>query len=337
MTLVSAVILAYKEEPFLHAAVTALLASTGVDVEVLLVDNGCTSDSVERCSALAGVTVVGPIDNIGFAAGCNAGAGAARGDIVALINGDAVVAPNALAHLADVASRPDVGIASASIRLADEPDLLNSRGNDVHFLGFSWSGGFGEKAEDYARQVDVTAASGAGLALRRQLWESLGGFEERYFIYDEDLEMSLRCWQRDLRVVYVPEAVIHHHYEFSRNPRKYYLLERNRGIVLLTLLERRTLVLLAPALVATELGIALLAIRAGWWREKLRSWSWLVRNRRWLLERRRLLQGERTVPDRALADRFVSHLDPHNFDLPSAVRPLNTALAGYWSWARRLL
>jgi hypothetical protein len=107
--------------------------------------------------------------------------------------------------------------------------------------------------------------------------------------------------------------------------------------VLLTLLERRTLVLLAPALVATELGIALLAIRTGWWREKLRSWSWLVRNRRWLLERRRLLQGERTVPDRTLADRFVSRLDPQNFDLPSAVGPLNSALAAYWSWARRLL
>ena len=337
MTLVSAVILAYKEEPFLEPAVRALLASTGVEVEVLVVDNGCTSDSVEKCAALPGVTVVGPFDNIGFAAGCNAGARAAHGDIVALINGDAVVAPTALAHLAEVASRPDVGIASASIRLADEPELLNSRGNDVHFLGFSWAGGFGEKAAFHAHQVDVTAASGAGLAVRRELWESLGGFEERYFIYDEDLEMSLRCWQRGLRVVYVPEAVIEHHYEFSRNPRKFYLLERNRGIVLLTLLERRTLALLAPVLLASEVGIALLAVRAGWWREKLRSWSWLVRNRGWLRERRRQLQSERSVPDREMADRFVTGLDPQNFDLPSAVRPLNTGLAAYWSLVRRLL
>jgi len=337
MILVSAVILAYKEEPFLEVAVEALLASTGVDVEVLVVDNGCTSDGVARCARLPGVTVVGPFSNIGFAAGCNAGARAAGGEVVALINGDAVVAPTALAHLAEVALRSGVGIASASIRLADTPELLNSRGNDVHFLGFSWSGGFGELAADHAVHQDVTAASGAGLAIRRELWESLGGFEERYFIYAEDLEISLRCWQRGLRVVYVPDAVIYHHYEFSRNPQKYYLLERNRGIVVLSLLEARTLAVLGPAVVATELGIALLARRSGWWPQKAEAWAWLWRNQGWLRERRRRLQGERTVGDRELALRFVSRLDPQNFELPAAVRPLNSVLAAYWSVARRLL
>jgi GT2 family glycosyltransferase len=337
MTLVSAVILAYQEEPFLEDAVKALLASTGVDVEVLVVDNGCTSDAVRECALLSGVTVVGPFPNIGFAAGCNAGAREARGEIVALINGDAVVAPTALAHLAEVALQPDVGIASASIRLADSPERLNSRGNDVHFLGFSWSGGFGEPAANHSVQQDVTAASGAGLAIRRALWESLRGFEERYFIYAEDLEMSLRCWQRGLRVVYVPDAVIYHHYEFSRNPQKYFLLERNRGIVVLSLLEARTLALLGPALLATELGIGVLALRGGWWPQKAQSWAWLWHNRRWLRSRRRSLQAERTVADRDLATRFVSRLDPRNLELPSSVRPLNCVLAAYWSVTRRLL
>ena len=156
-------------------------------------------------------------------------------------------------------------------------------------------------------------------------------------MYAEDLEMSLRCWQRGLRVVYVPDAVIYHHYEFSRNPQKYFLLERNRGIVLLSLLEARTLALLAPALLATEIGIALLALRGGWWPQKVQSWAWLWRNRGWLRGRRDRLQAERTVADRDMAVRFVSRLDPKNLELPSSVRPLNWALAVYWSVTRRLL
>lgn len=337
MTLVSAVVVAYHEEPYLEETVTALLASEGIAVEVLLVDNGCTSDGVARCAALPGVTLVGRLDNVGFAAGCNAGAAAAKGEVIALVNSDAAVAPTALARLAEVASQPDVGIASASIRLADEPEVLNSRGSEVHFLGFGWVGGFGEKAVEHVTACDVTAASGAGFAIRRRLWEDLGGFDERYFMYNEDLEMSLRCWQRGLRVVYVPDAVILHHYDFSRNPRKHYLLERNRWIVLLTLLERRTLATLAPALVASEIAIALLAVGGGWWSQKWASWLWLVRNRRWLLERRRRLQAERTIPDRDLASLFVSRLEPQNYELPEAVRPLDSVLSAYWSVARRLL
>ncbi len=56
--------------------------------------------------------------------------------------------------------------------------------------------------------------------MRRNLWEDLGGFAEEYFAYVEDTEMSLRLWQRGLTVEYVPDAVVLHHYAFSRNKRQ---------------------------------------------------------------------------------------------------------------------
>lgn len=334
---VSAVVLAYLEEPWLERCVHALLSSRGVEADVVLVDNGCIGGGVDRLADVPGVTVVRPGRNLGFAGGCNAGAAAGGSDLLAFVNSDAVVEPDALARLAEVASRPEVGIASGSIRLAEAPERLNSGGNDIHFLGFVWSGAFNEDASVWAVQRDVGAASGAGMAMRRSLWEQLGGFDPEYFAYYEDAELSLRCWQRGLRVVYVPEAVVVHRYQFSRNPEKHYLLERNRLILVLTTFEGRTLALLAPALLGMEVAVLAFALVGGWVRPKVDGWGWLVRNRGWLVGRRRRLQAERTVDDRALAAMLVTRLDPGNYPLPPALAPLNGVLTAYWALVRRLL
>jgi len=334
---VSAVVLAYLDEPWLERCVHALLSSRGVEADVILVDNGCTGGGVDRLADVAGVTVVRPGRNLGFAGGCNAGAEAAGAELLAFVNSDAVAEPDALARLAAVASRPDVGIASASIRLGDAPERLNSGGNEVHFLGFVWSGAFNEDASAWTAERDVGAASGAGMAMRRALWERLGGFDPEYFAYYEDAELSLRCWQQGLRVVYVPEAVVVHRYQFSRNPKKHYLLERNRLILVLTAFEGRTLALLGPALVGMEVAVLVFALAGGWARPKVEGWAWLLRHRGWLAARRRRLQAERTVEDRTLAPMLVTRLDPGNYPLPPALLSLNGVLAGYWALARRLL
>lgn len=337
MAFVSAIVLAYGDEPWLERCVDALLASSDVEVEVILVDNGCTDGAVDRLASRPGVTVVRPGSNLGFPGGCNAGAERARGDVLAFVNADALAAPDALARLADVAKRQSVGIATASVRLADAPELLNSGGNEIHFLGLSWSGAFREPAAAYTTEREVAGASGAGMAMSRETWNSLGGFEERYFLYHEDAELSLRSWQVGRRVVYVPEAVVWHRYEFSRNRRKFHLIERNRSILLLTLFEARTLLLLSPALVALELAMLCLAARRGWIREKFAAWAWLVRHHDWIRSRRAVLQGRRSVPDRQLAPLLASRIQPGNLLLPSWLRPMDAVLAGYWRAVCRLL
>src|SRR4051794_27968522 len=152
---------AYGAEDWLERAVDAALASIGIDVDVVVVDNGCTDGGVERVSHRDRVTVVSPMENLGFAGGCNLGVRHARGETIALVNTDAIVERNALSALERVARREDVGIATASLRLADAPDSLNSAGNPVHFTGFSWSGCFNELASAHADERDAFAASGA--------------------------------------------------------------------------------------------------------------------------------------------------------------------------------
>lgn len=334
---VSVIVLAYGEEPWLVDCVQSVLASEGVDLDVVLVDNGCTGDGVERLRGTQRVTVVEPGTNTGFAGGCHAGAAHAEAPLLSLVNSDVLVRPDALARLCAQALVPGTGIATASVRVAAEPETINSAGNPLHVTGIVWAGGHGEPAADHAVQREVACASGAALVLERTLWDDLEGFAPEFFAYHEDTDLSWRTWQRGQRVVYVPEAVVLHHYEFGRNERKQYLLERNRWIVLLTLHQRRTLLLLLPVLLAFELLVTALAARQGWGRAKVRGWRWLLSNRSWVRTRRKDVQASRTRSDRELAHLLTARLDPGMIELPAYAAPLGSLLEAYWSVVRRLL
>jgi GT2 family glycosyltransferase len=282
--------------------------------------------------------VLTPEENLGFSGGCNAGAAsAAHGEYLAFVNSDAVVDPAALARLVEVASEPGVGLAMGSIRLADTPELINSAGNPLHYTGLSWAGGNGETASRYATRRAVPAGSGCGFVIARSRWAELGGFADEYFAYYEDTELSLRLWQRGLSVQYVPDAVVRHHYEFSRNPTKLYLVERNRLVLLLTAYQWRSLILLAPMLVLTEGAMVAAALGGGWLSPKVRGWRWLWRHRRWVLERRRQLQRERTVADASLAHLLCARFEPTNVETPPGMGVYNALGAAYWRAVRPLL
>lgn len=331
------VVVAYGPEPELAECLTAVQASRQIDVELVVVDNCCTHPQLEQLVAATGGRLLRPGRNVGFAAGCNLAVQALPPGVpVALVNSDAVVEPGTLRALLD-ALHDDVGIATASVRLADEPELLNSAGNPVHFTGLSWAGGLGERAEGHVGRRDVASASGATLMVRRDVWDELGGFDPTYFTYLEDTELSLRCWLSGRRVRYVPTAVSLHHYAFSRNPRKLHYLERNRLLMLLTVYERRTLLLLAPALLLWEVVVLAGSVLQGWWRSKLLGWWWLLRNARQVSARRRLVQGSRRHGDEVLVPLLAERISPGGGMLPRGFGLVDAVLAGYWRRARRRL
>ncbi|MGI8721160.1 MAG: glycosyltransferase family 2 protein [Geodermatophilaceae bacterium] len=342
MVLLTVVLLAYGAEPYLGDAVRAVLDSRDgrgqeLDLEVLLVDNGASSHALSAVVDLPRVRVLTPEQNTGFAGGCNLGAAQARGKYLALVNSDAVVTRDALARLVDVAAEPDVGLATSSLRVAEEPDTINSAGNPLHLTGLVWAGSHGQPASTHRKRRHVACGSGAALVLRRGLWEELDGFAPEYFAYHEDTELSLRCWQRGLSVVYVPDAVVLHHYEFSRSPLKLYLVERNRLVLVATAYSGRLLLLLSPLLFVFEVAVACASIAGGWWSQKWAGYRWIARNLGWIRRRRAQLQGERTVTDRELARLLSARLDPTNIDVPRVMSVLNPVVAAYWAVVRRLL
>ena len=334
---VDVVMLGYGDEPYLADALEAVAASTGVRPRTVLVDNGTSRDDLDELCARTGATLVRPGRNLGFTGGVNLGLAQGVAPYVALVNSDAIVAPDALARLVAVAAAPDVGIASGDIRLADDPSTMNSAGNPLHVLGLSWAGGLGDPATAHAEPADVASASGAGVVLRREVWEQLQGFPEEFFAYQEDLELSWRTWQAGLRVRYVPGAVVVHHYAFGRHPAKMYLLERNRLLFVLTTYGGRTLAALALPLLAFEAAMLLVATLQGWGRQKLRGWWWVLRHAAWVRARRRRVQDARQVRDRDLAHLWTTRFDPAVMPLPPGSGVLQGLLAAYWRAGRPLV
>jgi GT2 family glycosyltransferase len=305
--------------------------------EVIVVDNGDGGLEIDAAAARERVTVVSPRRNLGFAGGANEGAHRATGDALVFLNPDTVVATGGLEGLVRPLEDPEIGIVSARLRLLDQPELLNSAGNEVHVTGIAWAGLFGEPASVVDEMRDVAFPTGAAMAIRRELFEQLGGFTEELFMYQEDLDLGWRVRLRGLRVVVSPEADVYHDYEFGRNPSKQYLLERNRLIFVISSYSPRLLVLLSPVLLSTEAAMLVLALKEGWARDKLAGWGWLLRHAGWLRRHRRKTQRQRRVRDRELAPFLSPIIAPAMIPVPAPVRAVNPLVARYWTLVRRAL
>lgn len=333
---VSVVVVAYRSGRALLSCLDSI-RENDPDCEIVLVDNGGGGPEIDAAEASGRVTLVRPPENVGFGAGCNLGAAVARGDALVFINPDAVLAPGALRQLVSPLEDSAIGIVTGNVRMLDRPDMLHAAGTTVHVSGLGWSRGYGGERSGSRGLGDVPGPCGAAMAMRAEVFRRVGGFHDEFFLYMEDVQLGWRARMLGLRVVVNPAAVAYHDYDWARHVQKRYFMERNRIAFVGTCFALRTLILLAPLLVATELAMLALAVRQGWLRDKLRGWGWLVRNARLLLRRRRETQRLRQVRDRDLASLLTAVVDPAMIAVPGVVRALNPLAAGYWSLVRRAM
>jgi GT2 family glycosyltransferase len=327
------IVVAYGATPGLLPCVASIWADQP-DWEVIVVDNGGGGEELEAVAAAGRVTVVTPPTNLGFAGGCNLGAKLASGETLVFLNPDTVVAPGSLAPLVAPLADPDVGIVTGRLRITDDPGFMHAAGTVVHISGMGWSGGFGTNADEQGGQVDVPTPCGAAMAIDAETLRELGGFHDEFFLYQEDIQLGWRAQMSGRRVVYCPAADIYHDYDFERHPKKRYFMERNRIAFIGTCFSARTLLLLSPLLLATELAMLVMAARQGWFRDKLAGWVWLVRNGKKLYRRRRETQRGRRVRDRDLAWLLTTAVDPGMLKVPKIVQALNPLVLAYWSVVR---
>ena len=337
------IVVAYDSGPALLPCVASIWADQP-DWEVIVVNNGAGGEEIDAVAAAGRVTIVKPQQNLGFAGGCNLGAKLASAETLVFLNPDTVIAPGSLRRLVEPLADPEIGIVTGRLRLLDQPELLHAAGTVIHVSGLGWSDGYGTSsdapevlADAPALLTDVTAPCGAAMALRADVFNELGGFHDEFFLYQEDVQLGWRAQMSGRRVVYSSAADVYHDYDFERHGKKRYFMERNRIAFLGTCFSGRTLLLLSPVLLMTELMMLLLAARQGWFKDKIAGWMWLMRNGRKLLRRRRETQRGRTVRDRDLAWLLTAVVNPGNLKVPVLVRMLNPLLVGYWVLVRRAL
>ncbi|KRB43871.1 glycosyltransferase family 2 protein [Terrabacter sp. Root181] len=330
----SIVIVGFGAEEFLEDCLDAAQGVAASEDEILLVDNGIDHADKRRVDWPDRIRVLRPGTNLGFAGGVNHAVAESFGEFVVLLNSDAIVRAGAIDALLSASDATPATIATGCLRLAEAPDLVNSAGNPMHFTGVCWAGGYGEPASSHAERRHVATASGGFMAIRRTAWDDLQGFNEAYFAYHEDAELSARVWLMGGQVVFVPDAVALHHYDFSRNARKMYLLERNRLITVLTVypsgLRRRVL----PALALSELGLLAVAAREGWLANKTDAYRWLWEHRRDLRRRRAAVQHTWVRDPDALTPLLASRIEPAMIDHPPLLKVANAGMSAYWRLMR---
>jgi GT2 family glycosyltransferase len=199
----------------------------------------------------------------------------------------------------------------------------------VHFTGIAWAGHAAT-----AGPREVAFLSGACLAIPRATFLEAGGFAERYFMYQEDVDLSLRLRLAGGRLGVEPTAVVDHDYEFAKGSAKWRLLERNRWATIVRCYPGRLLVPVAPALAATELALLVLAAVGGWLPQKLAAAGETVRQLRPLLRERRRIQAGRTVSTAAFAAWLTPDLDSPYLGRAARSGLLRAALRGYWRLIR---
>jgi GT2 family glycosyltransferase len=311
MATITAVLVSYDESPQqLGVAVDSLLAQTRAPTEILIIDNSADGSSAKSVRGYADeIKVIEPGSNLGYAPAINLAAARASGEYLLTLNPDAQVEAECLERLAAVAdSDPQILLVGAQVLLEDGV-TRNAGANPMHPTGISPAGGYG-KPRETGELRDVAVVSGACCLIRREAFVRLGGFVDEFFVFYDDPDMGWRALIAGMRVVYCPDAIALHGYDFGRRgKRKWFLLERNRLFSVLTNYEARTLALLSPLLIATELGLLGVAAYGRWLPQKLETYASVLSLRKRLMEQRRAVQASRRRSDAEVLELFEDRMD----------------------------
>lgn len=217
--LVYVVVLNWRDSAATFACLEALGSSTWPNLRVVVVDNASTDGSADTLATMDTIDLVRNPVNLGFTGGVNTGLRHAlsRGaDYIWLLNSDATVAPDTLSLLVAAAEAdPSIGLVSPVFHDPDDPARV-----EVLLARFDPLARYASQTTDPAEAAvwlrdhpDQVVLLGTALLVRRALAESIGGLDERFFAYVEDVDYSLRAIAAGFRNVAVPEAVVGHRFK----------------------------------------------------------------------------------------------------------------------------
>jgi hypothetical protein len=311
----SIIIVSYNKRDDITRCLESVKKTAHPSFEVIVVDNASTDGSANVVAGFPDVITISSDVNLGFGGGCNLGASRSQSEYLVFLNPDTVVDSGWLDALIGTLDRsPRIGLVTAKILMLNDPNRINTCGNTVHLTGLTLCRGLGASSASFDREEEVDAVSGAAFAIRRDVFQALGGFDEAMFLYMEDTDLSLRARLAGWSSVFTPESIVYHDYTLKMFPLKVYYQERNRYVMLLKSLKWPTLLVMLPSLIAAEVitwGFVLLYDR-GNVKNKLRAVQWLISNWWSVMESRRTSQATRRTADREILRRTSSKLELEN-------------------------
>ncbi len=231
---ISNIIVSYKCLESLKTCVASLENQSGVESEIIVIDNGSNDDTVAFLKEQQFRTILSQ-KNLGYGAAVNRAAKNAEGKYLFILNPDTELPPTALEIIYGYAEdNSDVGLVSPCLRYPDgrsqlsarrfprRRDFLLGRGSPLFLLGLTGEKEAGYIAIDGDEPVDVPAVSATALFVRSELFQKIGGFDERFFLYLEDLDLCRRVGNIGFKVSLLPSVKVLHSWRKSSGKRPYF-------------------------------------------------------------------------------------------------------------------
>lgn len=222
-------------------------------LEIIVIDNKSTDGTPEIIAKhFPKVKLIKNSENTGYGAANNMGVINANRDYLIVLNPDTKLKADSVEHLLKPLEE-DPNLVTVPKVLVYNGEMINTCGNKQHFTGMAFTRGAKEHPENRNNSRFINGLSGVCFAISKLNYMELGGFDENIFLYMEDSELSWRVNAKGLKILYVPEAVVYHDYNFDVSPEKIYHVEKGRYIILRKYLTWKEYILLAPSLFMTEI------------------------------------------------------------------------------------
>jgi len=203
--MVSIIIVNLNGKSFLEGCLKSLMEISYTDFEVILVDNNSTDNSIEFVKKTYPSVIILKLDkNYGFARPNNLGAKNARGDLLLFLNNDTTVTKDFVTEMVNVLIQ-DKEIAICQSNLLDPDGNVDSSGDFIDTLGITYS-----SKEQVSEVRDILSAKGASMMIRKGVFEELRGFDEKFFLSFEDIDLGWRAWILGYKVALVPKSIVYH-------------------------------------------------------------------------------------------------------------------------------
>ena len=311
--LASIIIPTFNGLRFLPTCLDALHRQTYTRREIIVVDDASSDDTLAYLQAeQPAVRVVALASNRGLATACNAGAAAAQGDILVMLNNDTEVERPWLAELVLPFAHPEVGSVASKMLLFDRRTILHNTGDLMGADGIPRNRGVWEEDRgQYDQQTAVFGGCGGAVAYRRAMWEEAHGFDEDLFMYLEDVDLAWRAQMAGWTACFAPRARVYHHLSATGGGAlASYYTGRNTIWVLYKNMPGALLRRYWPRIVAAQLKIAGAAAWAGLRggeaaRARLRGQRDGLRTLTSLRAKRTAVQAARRVTDEEIDARLL--------------------------------
>jgi len=268
-------------------------------------------------------------------------------EYVATVNMDTVMEADWLAELVKALDdNPAAAIAQSKILLfprnneEKEAPRINGLGNIIHFLGFGFTGAYGEADREIAGYPEIKGyASGCSFIIRTEAFQKVGGYTEEFYMYHDDIELSLKIRLAGYKIILAPRSRLFHKYEFSRSVRMLYYMERNRYLTIMIYYPARFFGLIFLPLAAMDIVMFFYSIAGGWFKEEMKIFLYFSRRStyRKIQSLRKKVKENSVIKFSDIARDFAGRIEFQEIANPLLKYIGNPLMDWYWRLIKKII